>query len=289
MKSELKKLPGNTIELIITIPWEKIKQTFDKIHASLLGEIEVTGFRKGKAPKELAEKQIDRNKIYEEVISELIPHAYADAIKEHSLHPIISPRIELVEAAEHKDWKVKAATCEKPEVKLKNYRKTVSDIHASKTTKIWTPGDDKAKQDKKPEVTVGELLEAISKEVDVELSEILLEQEVNRMLSNLVNDVQKLGMTLDQYLQAQGKTHESIRKEYTEQAKKTISMEFALEEIAEAEKMTVEDADIDAFIKEAKTEADRTALEKQRYYIASILRRQKTLSHLLKSPAIATV
>ena len=286
MTSSLKKLPGGTLEFTITIAWSQVKGIYDKIFALLLAEVELPGFRKGKAPLDLAVKQIDSAKVYEEVLKELLPQVYAEAVKEHAAHPIISPKVEVVEAAENKDWKVRAITCEKPEIVLGNYHKAISDLHASKKVKIWLPGENKTEDAKENEVTIGELLDALSKTITVTVSPILLEQEVNRMLSNLLNQTQKLGLTVDDYLRSQNKTTEQLRSEYTKEAEKTLGMEFALEEIADSEKVTVDESEIDTIINNAKTPDEKQNLQNQRYYIASVLRRQKTLQQLLKPRVI---
>lgn len=286
MITALSRSTGNTVELTITIPWTLVQTSFNKIFDHLLGEVEVAGFRKGKAPRNLAEKQIDRSKVYEEVIRELVPQVYADALKEHNLKPIIAPKVELVHAEENKDWQIKITTCEKPEMKLGNYKEAVHAAQEGKTNKIWVPGQDKSKDKKEEELTVGEVLDALLKVIDVELSPIMIEQEVNRMLSNLINETQKLGLTIDQYVAAQGKSIELLKKEYAEDARKSLGLEFALEEIAEQEKVTVDDKEIEEVIKNAKTPQEQKVMSERRYYITSLLRRQKTIGALLQSRVI---
>lgn len=286
MITTIQELPGKTIEFTITIPWDIVKKKYDVIFSHLLSEVEVAGFRKGKAPREMAEKQIDKTKVYEEVIKELVPQVYADTVQKNNKRPIISPKVELIEAEEGKDWKIKATTCEKPDIKLGNYREKISKLKAAKQQKIWVPGQEKPKDEKAEEPTLAEILDALSEIIEISLSPILLDQEVNRMLSNLINETQKLGLTVDQYLQAQGKTSDSIRKEYEEQATKNLKLEFGLEEIADKEKITIDDSDIDAVINNTKNEEQKKSLSGQRYYIASILRRQKTITELVKSPLI---
>ena len=283
-----KRLPGNTVELTITIPWKVIKSTYNKIHDELISNVELSGFRKGKAPKELAEKQLDKTKIYEEVLKEMVPHVYADTVKQENLHPIISPRIQVLVADINQDWKIRAETCEAPEITLGKYQEAVTKLKQAKGKKIWTPQDKSSADQKKPEITVGELLDALYTEIKVDLSHLILEQEVNRMLSRLVDELAKLGLSVEQYLTSHGKTSEILRKEYEDEAQKTLSLEFALEKIADNEKVTIENAEIDAVIKAAKTPSEQSGLEKQRYYIGSLLRRQKTLQKLLE-PAIISV
>ena len=57
-------------------------------------------------------------------------------------------------------------------------------------------------------------------------------------------------------------------------------LEFAIEQVADKESIFVSDSDIESAIKAAKTPEERESLTKERYYLASILRRQKTLDFL---------
>ena len=109
---------------------------------------------------------------------------------------------------------------------------------------------------------------------------MLVEHEVNRLLSDLIDQTKKLGLTVEQYLASSGRTAETIRHEYEEQAKRTLTLEFSLEEIADKEGILVSDDDIAKVIQTAKTDEEKKALESQRYYLASVLRRQKTLDFL---------
>ncbi len=288
MNSAIKRLPGNTIELTIVVPWTQIQETFAKTYSAQIAEIELPGFRKGKAPKELALKQVNKTKVLEDVLKEIVPKIYADAIKELNLTPIITPKVEVLEADENKDWKILINTCEKPTIQLGSYQEEISKLKAGKKNKIWVPGESKATDKKTEEVTLADMIETLARVVKVELSPLMIETETNRLLSNLVQELQKLGLTVQQYTQSQNKTSDILKQDYADQARKTLALEFALEEIAEKEQITIEPQEIQEFINKAKSEAEKKQMEQEQYYIGSLLRRQKTLSHLLKPAIIST-
>ena len=277
--STVKHLPKATAELEMQIPWSEIKDIYEKIFARVASEMESTGFRKGKAPKELVEKNINRSKIYEEVIKEIIPKAYTHALQEHKLNPVTSPKIELSKAAEGTDWVVKTTIALKPKILLKDYKEKIKELKKGKT-KIWTPGTDnkKAEDTKKP--TLDEVVEVLAANIEVELSDLLVEQETNRLLSNLLDQVQKLGLTVDQYLATKHLTSEGLRQQYSQLARKNLTVEFAIAEIAEAENITVAQEEIDKLIAKAEKEEDKQKLRQDSYYLAHLLRQQKTLDFL---------
>ena len=282
MELTTKKHGTKTILVELTIPWKDVDVQYQKIVDALVKEVEVQGFRKGKAPRELSEKQLNKSKVYQETLTELAKHAYPEAIKKSGVEPYGQPKIEVAEAQPDKPWKLHFIIAERPTVTLGEYKKAIADIKANKKAKnIWVPGKEEKKEEKpdtKP--AVGELLEALYKTTTIEIADLIIEQEVDRLLSQLLQDIQKLGLTLDRYLASANKSNEQLIKEYQEQARRTITLELALEQVAQAEKITVEDKEIEQFINKSKDPAEKKALEGQKYYLAHILRRQKTLDFL---------
>jgi len=270
MTSTINRQTDGTIDITVTIPWTDVAKTYEKTVAEMVSKAELPGFRVGKAPRELVEKNLDKTKVYEEALKELIPASYNAAVTEQKVKPIVSPKIELKDATENKDWVFIAHTCEKPAITVGDYKTAIGGIK----TKILKPGE----EPKKP--TLDELLVTLYGTIKATLPPLLIEHEVNRLLSELIDQTKKLGLTVEQYLASTGRTGETIKKEYEEQAKRTLTLEFALEEIADSEGILVSDDDIDAVIKTGKTDEEKKALESQRYYLASVLRRQKTLDFL---------
>jgi len=285
MNTQIKRLEDKTIEMTLSIPWGDIQKMYSEVVDDFVKETEIPGFRKGKAPRAAVEEKLDKNKVYEEVMQRIIPKVYSEAVETEKIHPVVMPKITLTEAKEGSDWKVLAITCERPEIVLDDYKKAVIDAKAAKQKKIWVPGEDEKKlapsegrEDKK--ISLDELLAAVSSAIKTILPAILIDQEVNHLLSDLVDQTKKLGLTVEQYLTSTGRTADGIRHEYEEQAKRTLTLEFALEDIADKEGILVSDDEIDTVIKTAKSAEEKASLEKQRYYLATILRRQKTIDML---------
>lgn len=283
MTSTFERKDDGSLEITITVPWADITTLYDHAVEHAVEHAEIQGFRKGKAPRKLVEEKLDKTHVYEDVLRDLIPKVYNEAITEHKLRPVVNPKIELLDATEQKDWKIRAVTAEKPNIELGKYKEAIRDVKAAKANKIWTPADGEEKKEEKPEdkkPTLDELLKALFESVKIKLPAILIEHEANRLLSDLIDQTKKLGLTVEQYLSSTGRTGDTVRKEYEEQAIRTLTLEFALEEIADTEGVLVSDDDIDAIIKTAKSDEEKDSLAKQKYYLASVLRRQKTLDFL---------
>lgn len=274
MNSIIEKQEDGTIILNITIPSKIVKETTEIVLEEVVKSADVAGFRKGKAPKKLVEQKVDKDKVKEEVLKKLIPQAYAQAVKKHDIKPIINPRIHVESLEEDKDWKFTASVCEAPQVDLNGYKDNIKKITAA--SKIIVPGKEKK------EASFEEIITELQKSINVKVSKIIVEQEVERLLAQTLSEIKRLGLTLDQYLTSTHKTVEDLKKEYENKATNDIKLEFALTKIAEEEKITVGDAEIEDSIKKAKDENERKGLEANKYLLASVIRQQKTLDFLKK-------
>lgn len=275
MISALNKQEDGTIKFTITIPAVKVKQVWHETVEKLAKEADLPGFRKGKAPKKLVEEKLDKDKIVEEVIKKLLPEGYIEAVKEHNLKPIINPKIHIGELDKNleKDWQFEAFTCEAPEIKLGDYKQNIQKITAK--SKIILP----EKEPQKP--SFEEIAKALLESTNSKIPQILIDDEVERHLAQTLDEIKKLGLTLDQYLNSTGKTPEKLREENEQKVKNDMQLEFALQKIAEAENIVVGEKEIAEAIQKAKNEDERKNLEKNRYLLAGILRQQKTLDFLM--------
>lgn len=270
--SKLEKQPDGTIKLQITIPWDETKKSQEEVIEKTVATTEIAGFRKGKAPRNIVEQSLDRAQIREEVLKQLLPQAYVQSVQEHGIKPIVNPKIHVEKLEDEKDWVINALTTEMPEVKLNNYKEAVKSVTAK--SKIVIPGKET------PEPSFDDIMKALLEHVEINVPALLLEQEVDRLLSQTLDEIKKLGLTLEQYLSSTGKTPEALREEYRKKAEIDVKAEFALQAIAEHEKLIVSDKEIDEAIQKAKDPVERKNLENNKYLLASILRQQKTLDFL---------
>lgn len=268
------KAEDGTITLKITIPWKTVEETRTKVISNLVKQITVPGFRKGTAPEAIAEKHLKKDVVQEEVLKEVLGKAYNDAVTSEKLTPIITPRVHVETFEDGTDLVFSAELCEAPEVALKNYKDEVKKITAK--TKIVVPG----KEEQKP--NVDEILTAVTNNATISIPKVLYEQEANRLLSQMLDELKQLGLSLEQYLASRGKTAEDIRADYEEKAKKDLALEFVLRKIADTESITVEKEDIDSVLKDIQDDAQKAQLVSNPYLLASIIRQQKTLDFLTK-------
>lgn len=280
-----KDLPKQTVEIILTTPWTDISEQYTKSFEALRQQLEVEGFRKGKAPKEVAEKHLRREAIYDHLLRAYIPKVYAEIVQKEDIKPVVAPRIELIEAKENEEWKIKLTTAESPKVDLGKYKDKVKDAKKKvKSSDIWVPGKDKEitpeDQEKQKTAEFQAALQAIMEEVKIEISDLIIDEDVERRLTRLVDDIQKVGLTMDAYLKSKNLTKEQILEQIKKEIEENYKMEFALQEIAEQEKIKVEQSEIDKMFEGIKDEKEKASARQNAYYYAALLRKQKTLDYL---------
>lgn len=272
-KPVIEKQQDGTIKFTITLPAKAIEKARGEVVEQLAKTANLPGFRKGKAPAKLVEENLNQDQVREEILKKLIPQAYTEAVQEQKIKPIMNPKLHVDKIEEGKDWVFHAFTCEFPEVDLGKYKDTVSKITAK--SKIVIPG----KEQQKP--SMDEIMKAVLESAKVQVPGILIEQEADRLIAQLLDDIKKLGLSLDQYLASTKRSPEDLRAEYAKKAEADIKLEFVLQKIAETEKITVESKEIEDAIQKAQSPAEKQNLEANRYLLAGILRQQKTLDFLM--------
>ena len=123
----------------------------------------------------------------------------------------------------------------------------------------------------------------------VEIPSGMIETETENMMKDMEQRLAYQGLKLEQYLQIMGKTTEDMQKEYEPQAIEAIKSRLALEAIIKAEKIEVEDKDVEEKMKEmAKNygkENDEEFLKNEnvRSYIKEGLKSEKAIEFLVEN------
>ena len=128
------------------------------------------------------------------------------------------------------------------------------------------------------------ILQEVEKITTVELPDILIQDELNRMLVSLQRRVADMGLLLEDYLKGQGKTLEQIKNEWHPQAEKNVRMELGLAEIARQENVTISDQELQAEVDKIQDARVKKQFESQepRLHLRHALRQTRTLDLLKK-------
>ena len=281
------KLPKNTTQLTVDVPKADIKKEEDEAFLRLQQKLTIEGFRQGKVPKAIAEKHLTREVIYQELAQKMISRIYQELLTKENLKPIISPKVDLPKAKEGEDWQIKITVAEKPTITLGDYKKAIKEAKTkAQKSNIWVPGKESAsakapadKEDKN--MILNMVLTALLKEANIEVSDMVIEEEINHRLTHLMDEIQKIGLSVENYLKSKNLTMDSLKAQFRKETEDTYKLEFILAEIADKENLKVEQADLVKLFVNIKDENERKKAVQNSYYYATILRKQKTLDYLI--------
>lgn len=122
MSLQIEKLEKNMAKLTIEASAEDFEAAIQKAYNKNKGKINIPGFRKGKAPRQVIEKMYGKEVFYEDAANELIPDAYAQAVEECTEEIVSQPKIDVVQLEAGKPFIFTATVALKPEVTLGQYK-----------------------------------------------------------------------------------------------------------------------------------------------------------------------
>lgn len=112
----------NEVKLSFVIEAEKFDEAMKKVYAKTAKYFTIPGFRKGKAPMQMVEKQYGTEIFYEDTFNELVPTVFDEAVKENNIQAVSQPNIDVTQIGKGQDLIFTAIVQIKPEIKLGKYK-----------------------------------------------------------------------------------------------------------------------------------------------------------------------
>lgn len=127
------------------------------------------------------------------------------------------------------------------------------------------------------------LIDEVIRKTKLEIPETLLDNEINRMMMRLNDQIQSMGVVFEDFLKAQNKTVDQLRESMRAPAEKSVTFELSLAKIAQLEGIEVNDEELKRNLHpghENHTEEEKVQEEN---YLRYMIRQNKTLGILKKS------
>lgn len=121
MEIAVENLSDLTRKLTITLPKETVGPALDKAYAKINKEVKLKGFRRGKIPQSVLEKNF-RDQIQAEVGEKLVQETYFEAVEKEGLEPVVHPEIAEHRFPEDGTFVYVALVDIKPQIELKEYK-----------------------------------------------------------------------------------------------------------------------------------------------------------------------
>ena len=121
MKSAVETLSPTRAKLTVEVPFEELKPSLDAAYKQIAQQINVPGFRRGKVPPQVIDRQVGREAVLNEAINQVLPQKYFEALQENSLEPLAQPEIEVTKLEDNESLEFTAEVDVKPEIELPDY------------------------------------------------------------------------------------------------------------------------------------------------------------------------
>jgi FKBP-type peptidyl-prolyl cis-trans isomerase (trigger factor) len=290
----------------ITIPWEKLKTPYENALTSAAKNIKLDGFRKGKVPANIAKEQLNPEYLVRQVLPNVMGEFFAPALEKSGIKPVGEPEFSVLVSDEGKDWEVEAHLATRPDIKLKDYAKLLKDEKTAAKKKIITDDqetikklNDNAKKAGKDEeakpleekqvnqMATDRALNALHSKYAPNVSRLLVMRQAGREADKVLEQLQQFNVDLATYLKNTGMTADTFNEQMISSALQNLQMEFLLEALIDAEKITADTKKLEEKVKEFAPEADDKkqkellADEQTKIYLEAMVKRQALADWLL--------
>jgi trigger factor len=142
---------------------------------------------------------------------------------------------------------------------------------------------------KQTEKVRSDYIEALTEDLEVELPDILVESEAEKMIEEFAGQIKSMGMDLENYLAQLKKTREDLKKDWESQAEKRVKAALALKEAVLAEEIKVAAKEIEEeanktlqYYKKVKDVDKNIDMERLYNYTKGVLENNKLFEYLGK-------
>ncbi len=272
MKSEVKKIDATKREVSIEVSSELVKNKFEDVFKKIGLQAKIPGFRPGHAPRDILEKHYSAH-AHEQVLRELVPDVYNQAVDQEKLEVVELPEIFDVKL-DRTSLSFKARVEVSPEITVKNYKGirinyqklSVSDdeikrsIDALKESRKIEVIDDNfarslgypnlielehaiqkqifiQKDHQQRERIENEIIEDITKDMDFKLPQRLVDRQLQDLLRQARLDLALRGVSTEK-IEEEAKR---LASELEPQAKRQVKIYLTLSAIAKKENIPQDD------------------------------------------------
>src|SRR3954462_13336772 len=121
VKSAVETLSPTRAKLTVEVPFEELKPSLDAAYKKIAQQINVPGFRRGKVPPMVIDRQVGRGAGLDEAINEALPKLYVEALQANSLEPLAQPEIDITRFEDNEALEFTAEVDIRPEIDLPEY------------------------------------------------------------------------------------------------------------------------------------------------------------------------
>ncbi|MCG2694945.1 hypothetical protein L6261_02575 [Candidatus Parcubacteria bacterium] len=237
-----------------------------KIKIAVMPEFEIADYKEI-AKKEMAKKEdlIEvTDKEVEDTIKQILasqkqPHSCSDEKCEHN------NETEEQKSGETEEQKNEEKLTDEMVKKLGDF-KDVEDFKVKLKENIKHEKEHRSKEAKKIE-----MIEKIAESSKIELPEILVDAELRKMIAEMSDNISRMGLKFDKYLEHIKKTEEDLKKEWRTDAEKRVKIQLVLNKISKEEKIEPKEEEVKKMTETLMAQYKNARKENVEIYVKMIL------------------
>ena len=121
MKTTVDKLSDTRVKLTVNVPFDELGTEIDQAYKAIAQQVTIPGFRRGKAPRQLIDARFGRGPLLEQVVNDMLPSRYEQAIEEHELTPLGQPQIDITKIEDNDVVEFTAEVDVRPEITVPDF------------------------------------------------------------------------------------------------------------------------------------------------------------------------
>lgn len=121
MKTTITPLEDTKVKLTVELDPEQVREALEEHYKELVQTVQVPGFRQGKVPRDVIERRIGPDAIIHQVIQDLVPKAYPQAVDEAGIRPVDVPDVQVDEYKDGEPLVFHATIPVEPEAKIEGH------------------------------------------------------------------------------------------------------------------------------------------------------------------------
>jgi trigger factor len=121
ISSTVERVDDVTVKLTIEAPAERVRLAFDRAARQLAKQVDVPGFRKGKAPRRVVEQRVGTAAIAQTALDEALQDFYLEALRAEELDTVARPEVDVTHFDEEHGCTLTVTVEVRPEIELSDH------------------------------------------------------------------------------------------------------------------------------------------------------------------------
>jgi trigger factor len=109
------------VKLSITVTPEELKPSIKHAYEHIAESVNIPGFRKGKVPPPVIDRQVGRGAVLDEAINDALPKLYVQALQGNDLQPLAQPEIDVTKLEDNTLFEFTAEVDVRPTLEVPSY------------------------------------------------------------------------------------------------------------------------------------------------------------------------